>query len=197
MSKKYDNYTTFSVYSNTNSGKSGPYKTYESYTDSDGSKNLNKEIPQATHVQQQEPPSLQRGNQGPIPMQPQQQPQQPQQQLRVKDIEPGKLYNILTNPAFATAKNGKPAKLVVKVHTTWCQPCKELAPKLEEMSRDPRYNEILFVAIDGDTMGPELAKILNVSNVPTIIGYVGGKKAGVVHGPNIKDIYDLCDKVVL
>lgn len=204
-SKKYDNYTTFAGYNTPKTTQSGPYKTYESYTNKEIKKQelppqhpeYQSSQPQKQPQQPQQPQSFVRGNQGPIPPQKgQQQPQQqPQQQSRVRSIEPGKLHNIITNPQFATAKNGKPAKIIVKVHTSWCEPCKQIAPKFEEIANNPNYGEVLFLEVDGDQLGPELSKVLNVSAVPTFNGYVGGKLVGVVHGPNVADIYSLCDKI--
>jgi thiol-disulfide isomerase/thioredoxin len=187
-SKKYENYSRFSDYNSNSSGKSGAYKTYETIS---GQKPL--------------PPSISQGDQSPqtLGIRKNQQNQykegQPtnglEQTTRVKEIDGVKLFNLLTNSQFHVTKSGSRAKIIIKVYTSWCGPCKNIAPRFEEISRDPKYNDILFVQVDGEKLGDNLGKFLNVGAVPVFFGFVSGQNKGMVSGTNIAEILNLCDTV--
>jgi len=50
--------------------------------------------------------------------------------------------------------------------STWCQPCKQLAPIIEQLK--PEYPEVIFQTIDVDK-DPEIAKNYAIKSVPTIV----------------------------
>ena len=85
-------------------------------------------------------------------------------------------------------------KILVKVHTDWCGPCKKVAPKIQEMSNDPAYSNILFVGLDGDKiLDHPLKKFINISAVPVFFGFVGGRQVDMIVGPDVAKIQKLCD----
>lgn len=113
---------------------------------------------------------------------------------RVKEINCDGLYSLLTKESYQFGPDGKPMKILVKVHTDWCGPCKKVAPKIEELSNDPAYSNILFVGLNGDTIQDHpLKKYINVSAVPVFFGFVGGKQVDMIVGPDVIKIQKLCD----
>ena len=68
---------------------------------------------------------------------------------------------------------------VIDFFATWCGPCKVLAPKLEQWSRE--YPGIKFVKVDVDENG-EVAQKNNIRAMPTLLFYKNGVKVGEVRG---------------
>ena len=180
MSKKADAYARFSAY---NGGQEKPPNTTgysRNYQDT------------PTSPPQQGPPQQGPPQQGP----PQQGPPQQgsAQQHRVKEIDCDGLLALLTKQSYAYGPDGKPMKILVKVHTDWCGPCKKVAPKIQEMSNHPNYSNILFVGLDGDKiLDHPLKNIINVSAVPVFFGFVGGKKIDMIVGPDVAKVQNMCD----
>ncbi|MBQ6167316.1 MAG: thioredoxin family protein [Muribaculaceae bacterium] len=63
-----------------------------------------------------------------------------------------------------TLKSNKP--MVVDFFATWCGPCKQLAPVLEEIEKN-HQGEVIFKRIDVD-QEPELAMEFKIEGVPTL-----------------------------
>ena len=124
----------------------------------------------------------------------QQSAQQQSAQHRVKEIDCDGLYSLLTSPSYQVGPDGKPMKILVKVHTDWCGPCKKVAPKIQELSNHPDYSNILFVGLNGDNiLDHPLKKFINVSAVPVFFGFVGGKKVDMIIGPDVAKIQNMCE----
>jgi len=163
---------------------------------SNGSLQENKEEPSAQ--MQIEPQSNSnnninndRFNNGPPP----QMQQQPQQPHRVIEFDSEKLYNLLSNQSYHYNERG-PTKILVKVYTDWCGPCKSVAPKVKELSMNPNYNDILFVSLNGEKISERLKKYINVSAVPVFFGFVAGKQYGdYIVGPDMKKVTQLCNSM--
>lgn len=77
--------------------------------------------------------------------------------------------------------------VLVDFHATWCGPCKTLAPILEQVKRT-LGDSIKIIKIDIDK-NPVITNKLNVSGVPTLMVYKGGKmtarKSGVIPAQEI------------
>lgn len=128
-----------------------------------------------------------RFNNGPPPQ------MQPQQPHRVIEFDSEKLYNLLSNQSYHYNERG-PTKILVKVYTDWCGPCKSVAPKVKELSMNPNYNDILFVSLNGEKISERLKKYINVSAVPVFFGFVAGKQYGdYIVGPDMKKVTQLCN----
>lgn len=113
-----------------------------------------------------------------------------QRNHRVKHIESAKLFQLLSDPSYHKNQRG-PTKIFVKVYTSWCGPCKMIAPKIEQLSMENRYGDILFVQLDGEKICENLKKYINISAVPVFFTFVSGKQFGdFIVGPDHKKIVE-------
>jgi thioredoxin 1 len=87
------------------------------------------------------------------------------------------------------AKAAKASTLVVVDYsTTWCGPCKVIAPKFEEFSE--KYTNAVFLKVIGDA-SPEASKLMKregVRSVPSFHYFKNGEKVDVVNGANAEAI---------
>jgi thioredoxin 1 len=83
-----------------------------------------------------------------------------------------------------TISSAGDALVVVDYSTTWCGPCKVIAPKFEEFS--DKYPDAVFLKVIGDatTTASELMKREGVKSVPSFHYFKGGEKVDVVNGAN-------------
>jgi len=75
--------------------------------------------------------------------------------------------------------------VVVDCSAKWCGPCKQIAPKYDEMSSE--YESIVFTKIDVDD-AEELAQLLQVESMPTFIFVKNGDIFSRFSGANIKEL---------
>jgi thioredoxin 1 len=77
---------------------------------------------------------------------------------------------------------------------TWCGPCKVIAPKISEMSNDPKYKDkVEFYKIDVDEVS-DVAAELGIRAMPTFLLYKNGEQVEEVVGANLKAIQAAVDK---
>jgi thioredoxin 1 len=79
---------------------------------------------------------------------------------------------------------GTSSLVVVDYSTTWCGPCKVIAPKFDELS--DKYPNAVFLKVIGDA-SPEASKLMKregVRSVPSFHYFVNGEKVDVVNGAN-------------
>lgn len=99
------------------------------------------------------------------------------------------MVDIKSEEAFdATVKNAGNSLVVVDYSTTWCGPCKVIAPKFEEFSL--KYPNAVFLKVIGDS-SPEASKLMKregVRSVPSFHYFVNGEKVDVVNGANAEAI---------
>lgn len=88
----------------------------------------------------------------------------------------GVAKNEMTAPSTEDESQGEWAKqstimsskpMVIDFYATWCGPCKQLAPILEEIEQNHK-GEVIFERIDVDQK-PELAMEFNIEAVPTLM----------------------------
>ena len=87
-----------------------------------------------------------------------------------------------------TVKSAGSSLVVVDYSTTWCGPCKVIAPKFEELS--DKYSNAIFLKVIGDA-SPEASKLMKregVRSVPSFHYFVNGEKIDVVNGANAEAI---------
>jgi thioredoxin 1 len=77
--------------------------------------------------------------------------------------------------------------VVVDFFATWCGPCKELAPVLEELAGD-FTNQVKFVKVDVD-QAPELSQQYNISGLPTLLLFKGGQVVDTITGLESRERY--------
>mmetsp|Transcript_16494 Transcript_16494/g.23261 ORF Transcript_16494/g.23261 Transcript_16494/m.23261 type:complete len:151 (+) Transcript_16494:151-603(+) len=87
-----------------------------------------------------------------------------------------------------TIGNNKDALVVVDYSTTWCGPCKVIAPKFAEFSN--KYPEAVFLKVIGDSSADasKLMKREGVRSVPSFHYFVDGVKVEVINGANAEAI---------
>ena len=87
-----------------------------------------------------------------------------------------------------TVKSAGASLVVVDYSTTWCGPCKVIAPKFEELSE--KYADAVFLKVIGDA-SPDASKLMKregVRSVPSFHYFVNGEKIDVVNGANAEAI---------
>ena len=62
--------------------------------------------------------------------------------------------------------------VVVQFSASWCGNCRIMKPKFKKLASE--NEEITFVLVDAEN-SPESRKLANVSNLPTLATFVGGK----------------------
>mmetsp|Transcript_24917 Transcript_24917/g.47213 ORF Transcript_24917/g.47213 Transcript_24917/m.47213 type:complete len:145 (-) Transcript_24917:333-767(-) len=80
------------------------------------------------------------------------------------------------------------ALVVIDYSTTWCGPCKVIAPKFDELS--DKYADSVFVKVIGDA-SPDASKLMKregVRSVPSFHYFKNGAKVDVVNGANAEAI---------
>ncbi|KAL9270606.1 Thioredoxin F-type, chloroplastic-like protein [Drosera capensis] len=83
--------------------------------------------------------------------------------------------------------NGAGDKTVVlDMYTQWCGPCKVIAPKFQELSKE--YLDVVFLKLDCNQENRPLAKELGIKVVPTFKILKGGKVMKEVTGAKIDDL---------
>jgi len=78
--------------------------------------------------------------------------------------------------------------VVVDYSTTWCGPCKVIAPKFDDLSE--KYPQAIFLKVIGDAT-PDASKLMKregVRSVPSFHYFKNGEKVDVVNGANAEAI---------
>eukprot|EP00581_Thalassiosira_minuscula_P003506 CAMPEP_0183745894 /NCGR_PEP_ID=MMETSP0737-20130205/66477_1 /TAXON_ID=385413 /ORGANISM="Thalassiosira miniscula, Strain CCMP1093" /LENGTH=147 /DNA_ID=CAMNT_0025981573 /DNA_START=180 /DNA_END=623 /DNA_ORIENTATION=- len=78
--------------------------------------------------------------------------------------------------------------VIIDYSTTWCGPCKIIAPKFDELS--DAYPESVFIKVIGDAT-PDASKLMKregVRSVPSFHYFKNGEKVDVVNGANAEAI---------
>lgn len=75
--------------------------------------------------------------------------------------------------------------VVIDCFATWCGPCKVIAPKIVEFSK--QYENGRFYKLDVDEV-PDLAQELGVRAMPTFFFFKNGEKVGEVVGASATQI---------
>lgn len=82
-----------------------------------------------------------------------------------------KKFEINDNTDFVDRVMNSPVPVVVNFHAEWCEPCKILTPKLEELITPM---EDLHLAIVNVETNPELVHTFEVKAVPAVIAVSNG-----------------------
>jgi len=78
--------------------------------------------------------------------------------------------------------------VVIDYGTTWCGPCKLVAPKFEALSE--KYEGVTFLKCIGDTSDEAKAvmKREGIRSVPAFHIWKDGKKVDTINGARIEDV---------
>mmetsp|Transcript_18266 Transcript_18266/g.21939 ORF Transcript_18266/g.21939 Transcript_18266/m.21939 type:complete len:152 (+) Transcript_18266:115-570(+) len=90
---------------------------------------------------------------------------------------------------FQEVINGSGSSLVVVDYsTTWCGPCKVIAPKFDDFSE--KYTDAIFLKVIGDSSAEasKLMKQEGVRSVPSFHYFINGEKKDVINGANAEAI---------
>ena len=100
-----------------------------------------------------------------------------------------------TAEAFdAAQKAGKP--ILVDTYATWCDVCKRQAPILEQLSREPKYKDLVIFRVNFDTQKDVMRKF-NARMQSTLICFRGTEEVGRSVGETQSEwIDDLLEKTL-
>ena len=83
-----------------------------------------------------------------------------------------------------TIRNKKDQLIVIDYYADWCGPCRRLAPRFDEWSR--QYPQVIFLKVNVDQV-----QGTKVQSLPTIDFFKGGQKVGQVIGARVDQIASL------
>ena len=106
---------------------------------------------------------------------------------------PGKVITIKSIEDFKILTTNN--VVIVDFYAIWCGPCKMISPKFEEMSIQPKYQNIRFAKVDVDDV-PEIANEYQVQSLPTFMGFKNGKFAGEIKGANLENLTKLVNSLL-
>jgi thiol-disulfide isomerase/thioredoxin len=97
--------------------------------------------------------------------------------------------------AFAQAqKDGKP--ILVDIFAAWCPVCRAQNPILTQLTREPKYNDLVVFKIDFDTQ-KDAVRAVKATSQSTLIAYQGEKETDrSVGDTNPASIEALLDKTL-
>jgi len=84
---------------------------------------------------------------------------------------------MLTNPSSVTV-----LQVVVYYTATWCMPCQQIRPKVDQLSM--QYQNVSFVKVDIDELA-EVAQFAGVRSVPTFEFYKKGTRVASFAGADV------------
>lgn len=79
----------------------------------------------------------------------------------------------VTDASFEKAVLKNPQPVIVDFWAPWCSPCKMIAPMLEKISKE-HAGKLVIAKVNTDE-NPEWAQKYNVSGIPTLLFFFGGK----------------------
>jgi thioredoxin 1 len=82
--------------------------------------------------------------------------------------------------------------IIVDFGANWCSPCKQIAPKFQELS--VKFSKINFVKVDIDSAS-DIAGFVGITSLPTFKLYSFGNEIGSVVGSNYPKLCELLTKV--
>jgi len=104
--------------------------------------------------------------------------------------------NIENETDFDQAVSSAENLVIVDYSTTWCGPCKVIAPKFDELS--DKYTTAKFLKVIGDASpaASQLMKREGVRSVPSFHLFMNGERVDVVNGANAEAIEAAITKYV-
>jgi thioredoxin 2 len=81
---------------------------------------------------------------------------------------------------FAAVVERSPLPVLVDVWAPWCGPCRMVSPVVEQLARE-RAGRLKVVKVNADD-APQTARRLQVSGIPTLLLFSGGRENGRLVG---------------
>ena len=86
----------------------------------------------------------------------------------------------VTDATFEQEVLASDVPVLVDFWATWCQPCKVVAPVLEELA-DEYEGRLKIGKLDVDA-NPQIASLLRIQSIPTMVLFAGGQPVEAVQG---------------
>lgn len=94
----------------------------------------------------------------------------------------------VTDATFAAEVIESDLPVVVDIWATWCGPCKQIAPILEQLANE-YAGRVKVVKIDADT-NPEAVTAAGVTSIPTLGFYREGQRRDVLIGAQPRPVIE-------
>ncbi|WP_091232119.1 thioredoxin [Microbacterium sp. 3J1] len=92
----------------------------------------------------------------------------------------------VTDATFQAEVIDSEIRVVVDIWATWCGPCKQVAPLLDQLAAE--YDgRVKIVKLDAD-QSPETVTAVGVTSIPTLGFYMGGTRVDTLIGAHPKPI---------
>ena len=92
----------------------------------------------------------------------------------------------VTDATFQAEVLDSEIPVVVDIWATWCGPCKQVAPLLDQLTVD--YDgRVKIVKLDAD-QNPETVTSIGVTSIPTLGFYTGGQRVDMLIGAHPKPV---------
>lgn len=85
----------------------------------------------------------------------------------------------------STLENAGSNLVVIDFFASWCGPCKMIAPKVEELSKE--MTDVIFIKVDVDEL-PDVAAQYEIISMPTFVFIKGGKVLDSFPGANYEKL---------
>lgn len=99
----------------------------------------------------------------------------------------------VTDETLERVVSGTDVPVVVDFHADWCQPCKIMAPMLDQLAQDMQ-GELLVAKLDTDA-NPAMAMKYGIRGIPTLIVFRDGeewrRQTGVVPPDRLAELLEI------
>jgi len=92
-----------------------------------------------------------------------------------------------TDSNFQTEVLESQQPVVVDFSATWCGPCKQLSPIIDDLAKEYE-GQVKVGKVDID-QSQEVAGRYGIMSVPTVLFFKGGEKVDILVGLNAKSVY--------